>query len=605
MFKLVALACIVGLAVGGPPVTKSREEIEAFRTYLETTRRDNGPTLEDRMAINPKASAWENSGKFEGDIVLDDEQIEALVDEFASGRNAYIWPNTKWPSDTVVYEFGAGEFNLEQQRALIESINDIERNSCIRFRPRTSSDRNYVRITGGPGGCYASVGYWSTRGVHTMNIARNTPGFGCFNHVVIIHEWLHVLGFLHMQSTYNRDDYVRVMWENIQSGMEHNFDKYESNLVSNLALPYEYTSCMHYDGYGFSINGQPTLVPLRPFEGEMGQIERVTEWDWLRLNRHYNCPGAWSAEVAAENVEKTTFARMLKLAVLVCVLGLAAATPSVVRSREEIESFRSFLESTKTNTDDGELFLARTKAFPLANPEENSGKYQGDIIIDDFIMESMIEEYAKGRNAYIWPNSKWPDNTVVWEFGDGEFGPQQQAAIEEGIRDIEERTCIKFRYRQPGDTVFVRLTGLAGGCYAHVGYWQSRGVHTMNLARNTPGVGCFRHATIVHEWMHILGFLHMQSTYNRDQYVRIVEENLIPGTEHNFDIYTSELVDNLNIEYDYVSCLHYGPFAFTNNGEPTIVALQEHEGDMGQRLYITDKDWLRVNRHYNCPGAWN
>ncbi|XP_059060345.1 seminal metalloprotease 1-like [Achroia grisella] len=296
---------------------------------------------------------------------------------------------------------------------------------------------------------------------------------------------------------------------------------------------------------------------------------------------------------------------MLKFAILVCLLGLAAATPSVVRTREEIESFRSFLENTKINTDDGEAFLARSKAFPLANPEEISGKYEGDIIVDDFIIANMIQEYAMGRNAYTWPNTKWPGNVVVWEFGEGEFGPLQQAAIEEGIRDIEEHTCIRFRYRQPGDQAFVRVTGGSGGCYANVGYWETRGVHTLNLARNTPGIGCFRHATIVHEWMHILGFLHMQSTWNRDDYVRIAEENLTPGTEHNFAIYTADLVDNLEIEYDYVSCLHYGPFAFSSNGQPTIVALQEHEGEMGQRIYITDKDWLRINRHYECPGAWN
>ena len=70
---------------------------------------------------------------------------------------------------------------------------------------------------------------------------------------------------------------------------------------------------------------------------------------------------------------------------------------------------------------------------------------------------------------------------------------------------------------------------MAAGCYAHVGYWESRGIHVLNLARNYPGVGCFRHATIVHEWMHILGFLHMHSTYDRDDYVRIAEENIISG----------------------------------------------------------------------------
>ena len=25
---------------------------------------------------------------------------------------------------------------------------------------------------------------------------------------------------------------------------------------------------------------------------------------------------------------------------------------------------------------------------------------------------------------------------------------------------------------------------------------------------------------------------------------------------------------------------------------------------MGQRDQVTNNDWLRLRRHYNCPGAW-
>ncbi|XP_014369545.2 seminal metalloprotease 1 [Papilio machaon] len=294
---------------------------------------------------------------------------------------------------------------------------------------------------------------------------------------------------------------------------------------------------------------------------------------------------------------------MLRAVVVLCVVGLAAASPVLVRTDEEVQAFRDFLESTKS--DDASQFMARSRASPSDNAEENSGKYQGDIVLDDVTIESMVKEYAMGRNAYVYPGTKWPENTVVWEYAEDQFDDIHKAAIEDGIKHIENSTCIKFRYRQPEDTNYVSLTGLPNGCYAHVGYWEERGVHTMNLALNTPGVGCFRHGTIVHEFMHIIGFFHMQSTHDRDDYVHIATENIISGMEHNFDIYTSELVNNLDIEYDYVSCLHYGPRAFSANGEDTIIPLREHEGVMGQRVYITDKDWLRINRHYNCQGAWN
>lgn len=44
--------------------------------------------------------------------------------------------------------------------------------------------------------------------------------------------------------------------------------------------------------------------------------------------------------------------------------------------------------------------------------------------------------------------------------------------------------------------------------------------------------------------------------------------------EHNFEIYTSDIIDNLGAEYEYTSCMHYHAYGFTINGEPTIVALK-------------------------------
>ncbi|XP_038209481.1 seminal metalloprotease 1-like [Zerene cesonia] len=307
MLRLGVLLCVVGLVVGGPSPLKSKEDVEEYRKFLQSTKNGNG-YLVSSSAINPLGNVWEQSGKFEGDIVLDDWQIDALVTDYAAGRAAYIWPNTKWPNNVVVYDFAGGHFNQAQINHILSSIGWIEHFTCVRFRRRTASDRNYVLLTGHNNGCYASVGFWHDRGIHTMNLTPANPGHGCFNIVTIIHEWLHVLGFFHMQSTYNRYNYVRIAWENIQRGMEYNFDRYESNLVSNLGLPYEYQSCMHYSTHAFSVTGRPTIIALRSYEGIMGQQNFVTHWDWVRLSRHYNCPGAWSEEhidYLKEEVEKT------------------------------------------------------------------------------------------------------------------------------------------------------------------------------------------------------------------------------------------------------------------------------------------------------------
>ncbi|XP_028170066.1 zinc metalloproteinase nas-13-like [Ostrinia furnacalis] len=270
MIRLLALSCLLTLVAAGPRFMKTRAEIEEYKTLLEKTREDDGLTLEERMEAHPQSNAWENSGKFQGDIYLDDDIIEDLVDSYATGdeegRMAFTRPNSRWPSNTVVYEFGHNEFTLDQQRWILTTIDTLQQRTCVRFRVRTAADRNFVRLTGRPTGCYASVGFDQNRGIHTMNVARDQPGQGCLNWVVIVHEWYHLLGFFHMQSTYNRDEYVRIHWENIERGYAFAFDRYDNSIVSNLGLPYEYSSCMHY---GEPTSSVPMGAPLFPPPGTM------------------------------------------------------------------------------------------------------------------------------------------------------------------------------------------------------------------------------------------------------------------------------------------------------------------------------------------------
>ncbi|XP_076018774.1 hatching enzyme 1.2-like [Genypterus blacodes] len=172
----------------------------------------------------------------------------------------------------------AGHYT-SRERSIIErgllSFHDV---TCIRFVNR-GSQRDYLSIQSN-NGCYSYVG---RRGnAQTVSLDRS----GCIYHNTVQHELLHALGFKHEQCRSDRDQHIRILWENIQSGWEYAFDKI-STLNQN--TPYDYNSVMQYHKYGFSGNGKPTMVPIPNPNVQFGTGTQMSQNDIARVNRLYKC----------------------------------------------------------------------------------------------------------------------------------------------------------------------------------------------------------------------------------------------------------------------------------------------------------------------------
>ena len=60
---------------------------------------------------------------------------------------------------------------------------------------------------------------------------------------MVTHEIGHALGMYHEHSRSDRDNYVQVIYDNIQTGKEDNFNSFPTN---NYGVPYDFYSMMHY-----------------------------------------------------------------------------------------------------------------------------------------------------------------------------------------------------------------------------------------------------------------------------------------------------------------------------------------------------------------------
>ncbi len=72
----------------------------------------------------------------------------------------------------------------------------------------------------------------------------------------------------------DRDDYVAILWENIRSGAQDQFEKYGQAEITHLGEPYDYSSIMHYGPDAFG-DGAQTIVPLKSGGENMGQRDSL------------------------------------------------------------------------------------------------------------------------------------------------------------------------------------------------------------------------------------------------------------------------------------------------------------------------------------------
>ncbi|CAF5125828.1 unnamed protein product, partial [Rotaria sp. Silwood1] len=179
----------------------------------------------------------------------------------------------------------------EEQNIIINAMRTLENLTavnnvlCVQFREKVASDGEYYIIIENGIGCSSYVGRFTG---YTLNRTVTLQNTGCLYTGTIMHELIHTLGFRHEQSRPDRDDYVRVIWENIIPGKENNFRKYNTSEVDTVNTPYDFDSIMHYGRNFFSINGSDTLVALNS-SITFGETDTLSFYDIQAIRNFYGC----------------------------------------------------------------------------------------------------------------------------------------------------------------------------------------------------------------------------------------------------------------------------------------------------------------------------
>ncbi|XP_042315682.1 astacin-like metalloendopeptidase [Sceloporus undulatus] len=193
-------------------------------------------------------------------------------------------------------------------------------------------------------------------------------------------------------------------------------------------------------------------------------------------------------------------------------------------------------------------------------------------------------------NPCYWPQSS--DGIVRIPYAiSSDFEQWHRDLIQEAMTEFETLTCINFVERKEENDYLNIVPGY--GCSSFPG--KIGGAQTIFLSKTH----CMWKGVVEHELEHALGLIHEHSRSDRDKYVKIMWQYISPNHRKNFELNPNS--NNLGLEYDYASIMHYGRRTLSNtSGEATIIPIPDDSIRIGQFSGISNLDVAKINRLHNC-----
>ncbi|XP_033726869.1 zinc metalloproteinase nas-15-like [Pecten maximus] len=239
--------------------------------------------------------------------------------------------------------------------------------------------------------------------------------------------------------------------------------------------------------------------------------------------------------------------------------------------------------------------------------QKNLGQRQNNLTLLGWI-KSLMPLSRKKRAARRDMRRLWKDGIVPIRIDSDDFRRKQRRRIAKSMNRISENTCICFDIISKAEAMahkpHIRIIN-GNGCRSYVGYsvrWNN-GYLAQDL---TLGQKCRKTRITTHELLHALGLFHEQSRPDRDGFVDIQIQNIIPRNRGNFNRFSNSIINSRGIPYDFTSIMHYSNRAFSLNGGYTIVPKgssnrAKYLNKIGRSRSMSRGDKLAINFMYKCP----
>ncbi|CAJ0599568.1 unnamed protein product [Cylicocyclus nassatus] len=198
--------------------------------------------------------------------------VTELWNQYPDSNGNYIVP----------YQF-AGTYSPEERSTILAAMQKIVANTCVQFKERTDEDQ-YVEITNEESaGCGANVGRVSGKTAVYLESS-------CMDAKTVMIMLLHALGLSGEHQREDRDDYVKMHFENMIDPKTNAFLAIAESTQKYLSVPYDYLSIMHDAKDAYAKPGTITIETVDPaFEDKIGKQTEPSARDYEKVNLLYQC----------------------------------------------------------------------------------------------------------------------------------------------------------------------------------------------------------------------------------------------------------------------------------------------------------------------------
>ncbi|XP_077991883.1 blastula protease 10-like [Glandiceps talaboti] len=179
-----------------------------------------------------------------------------------------------------------GEKNDSVKPKVEEAMATWESHTCIQFVDFSSSGVTHqgkLSLIEG-NGCWSDVAF--INGTQETSLSVN----GCKSTRVATHELGHIIGLWHEHTRPDRDTYITVNEENIETGEASNFEMKDWSAVDVHDVPYDVSSIMHYGPKAYSKDSTNTITAVDPLDqSSMGLQLELSHLDHKIVNLMYGC----------------------------------------------------------------------------------------------------------------------------------------------------------------------------------------------------------------------------------------------------------------------------------------------------------------------------